>query len=270
MGEEVLFQRRGLFIASATILIAVLAGHSGQAFSQKRTGAGGSVTVTVREGENWFSYLRIMGIFKKAKPPQMALWLEEPDGTFVAILYVTGRTAVQDWRTMPFDKKDRIRRPSALPVWTFRHIRGGIQPIESCSACHDRHRSADKSIEGNPYLDTLTSATPESDFSRNWTVPDGLKSGTYIMCAEINHSFDYNDMYPKDLPPDDPRANDVNGQPSLIYAAPLFIGDHADKTVLEPVGHGHPAGKDGAVSGKLDGITTAGSIVRAIEIDYTP
>jgi len=230
----------------------------------------GTVLITFHEGRNWLSYLTFFRVFKRAKPPQIALWLEEPDGTFVVTLYVTRRTAAQDWRPMPSENKGEIRRPSALPIWTYTHVRGGIQPIESCSACHDRHRSAVKSTEGDPFLDSITGATPETGFEREWKIPPELKTGTYILCAEINHSFDYNDTYRKDLPAEDPLENGVNGQPSLFLAGPIALGKTASRVVLRPLGHGHPAGNDGRVYEGLEGMTTALSIVRTIEADYHP
>ena len=115
-----------------------------------------------------------------------------------------------------FEKKDEVRRPSSLPIWLHKHIRAGIHPIETCSACHDRIKSADKSTNGYPILDAFTGATPKTGFTREWRIPSELKPGNYIVRAEINHSFDYNDTFREDLPEDNRYYCVVSGQPSIL------------------------------------------------------
>jgi len=233
--------------------------------------AGGKLIITVKEGENWLSYFPYVLFIKKSKSPQMAFWLENTKGRFVATLYVTKKTAIQDWQDMSFFKKnERVIKPVSLPIWLHKHVGAGIHSIETCSLCHDRIKSADKSIEDEPIIDTFTGATPENGFTREWTIPLGLHPGTYIVCAEINHSFDYNDTYQKDLSVNDEFYNGVSGQPSIILQGVLAIGESETSTVLKTVGHGHSAGKNGGVDGDLNGITSAVNIVRSIEVKYIP
>jgi len=230
----------------------------------------GKVIITVKEGNDWLSYLRFMLFIKISKPPQIAFWLEETDGTFVETLYVTHRTATQDWKAMPFEEKEDIKRPSSLPIWLYKHVRGGIHTIETCSACHDRIRSADKSTGNNPLLDTLTGATPEKGFTMEWIIPSELKPGDHFVCSEINHSFDFNDTFKKDLPENNRYYNGVSGQPSLLLRGMLRIGNEPSQILLRPAGHGHPAGTNGNIYRNLEGITSAFDIIESIEAKYSP
>jgi hypothetical protein len=229
-----------------------------------------TISITVTEGRSWQSYLTIFWFVKTAKQPQMAFWVEDARGKFVATIYVTRRTALQDWRALPFQKRDHLKRPSSLPVWTHRHLGGGILPIESCTHCHDRIKSAGKSYENDPVLDALTGATPRHGFTRVWQAPPGITPGTYTVRGEINHSFDFNTTYKKNLLPGDPAFNDVSGQPSVCYSGTLVIGDKQSSCTLQPVGHGHPAGSDGTVYPPDGTITTALDIVGNITVTWNP
>ena len=77
----------------------------------------GSIVVNVNEGEHWEHSFRIFWIIKVTNQPQMAFWLEDSSGNYVSTIYVTHRTATQDWRAAPGEDKDKIERNSALPVW---------------------------------------------------------------------------------------------------------------------------------------------------------
>ena len=233
--------------------------------------AKGRLIITVKEGKNWLSYFPFVLFLKKSKPPQMAFWLEDTKGRFAATLYVTKKTAIQDWQDTSFFKNSEgTVKPVSLPIWLHKHVRAGIHPIETWSLCHDRIKSADKSIEDKPLIDTFTGATPENGFTREWMIPSELKPGTYIVCAEINHSFDYNDTYRKELSVNDKFYNGVSGQPSILLQGVLVTGESEISTVLKPAGHGHSAGKNGGVYGDLNGLTSAVNIVRSIEVKYIP
>jgi len=232
--------------------------------------AGRTLTLTVTEGSSWKSYLPVFWFVKTRKEPQMAFWLEDAQGRFVATIYVTRRTALQDWRALPFQKRENITRPSSLPVWTRRHLGGGILPIEFCAHCHDRIKSADKSFENDPVLDALTGATPRKSFTRIWQPPQEIAPGTYTVRAEINHSFDYNETYRKDLPTSDPAFSDVSGQPSVCYNGIVVIGGEQNSCTLQPVGRGHPAGSDGTVYPLDNTITTARNIIGDITVVWRP
>ena len=175
---------RAEFIRSCTALIlfsifAVTSVCAAQEYTAMRVESWpmGKLAITVKEGENWLHSFRVMKVVKVTAEPQMAFWLEDTTGNHVATIYVTHKTAVQDWQSSPGEKKDEIRRPSSLPVWIHKHPRGGIQPEALCSGCHQRHRGRDKSTGRDPLLDAITGATPTWGFTRKWAIPANLKPG---------------------------------------------------------------------------------------------
>jgi hypothetical protein len=234
-------------------------------------GPNGTLAITVHPGPEWVHTFRVMLVVPVENRPQMAFWLEQPDGTFVTTIYVTRRFAFQDWRAAPGEDADAIERPSALPVWTRGHKRVGIAPMSSCAFCHGEHTADEPKTELAP--DAVTSATPETGFVREWAVPENLEPGTYVVRAEINHSKDFNDVYRDDLAQDDPDYSGGpmgSGQPSLVWSAELEIGGAAAKAELRPVGHGEPAGRNGKLDEDLSQLTTATGIIETIEVAYTP
>jgi len=234
-------------------------------------GPGGRLAVTVHPGEEWIHTLRVMLVVPVKNRPQMAFWIEKPDGEFVTTISVTRRAAFLDWRAAPGEDADAIERPSALPAWTHRHERIGIAPMKTCSFCHGEHGADEPRTELPP--DAVTSATPKAGFVREWAVPKRLEPGTYVVRAEVNHSTDFNDTYSDDAAKDDPfysGGSMGSGQPSLIWSGEIKIGNEPASVSLEPTGHGHPAGRDGSIDPDLSGLTTALSIVEGIEVNYTP
>ena len=101
-------------------------------------------------------------------------------------------------------------------------------------------------------------------------IPGGLKPGNYVVCAEINHSFDYNDIFKKDMPENNRYYSGVSGQPSLFLLGMLRIGNEPAEILLIPAGHGHPSGKNGNKYRGFEGITSALSIIESIEVKYIP
>ncbi|MBD3367785.1 MAG: hypothetical protein GF405_06385 [Candidatus Eisenbacteria bacterium] len=234
-------------------------------------GPNGKLTLTVHPGEEWVHTFRVMLLVPVENRPQMAFWLEKPDGEFMTTIYVTRRGALLDWRASPGEDADAIERKSAIPVWSHRHTRVGIAPMRSCAFCHGEH-DAEEPATGLP-PDAVTSATPETGFVREWAVPEKLEPGTYLVRAEINHSKDFNETYSEDLSEDDPNYSGGSmgsGQPSLIWSGEIVIGDAGGKTVLEPVGHGDPAGRNGTIDADLSDLTTAREIVERIEVVFDP
>lgn len=229
----------------------------------------GKLFIVLEAGKYWKSDIRIMHTLRITKEPQLAIWLEDMNGKFQATVFVTRRTAFQDWRAMPFEKKENIKRPFSLPVWTNKHVTAGVHPIETCSACHDVQKSKDKTKWNKQILDAFTGATPKENFIREWKIPPGLKQGQYVVCVEVNQSFDYNDKYKKGLPESDVNFSGVSGQPSYIYKGVIDF-TFAGTIILKPFGHGEPSGKNGEISENFDGITTAAEIIRHMEVKYLP
>jgi hypothetical protein len=241
--------------------------------SGARPDAQGRLVLSVKDGKNWRHSSRVMLIRKVVTEPQMAFWLEDTAGNFVATIYVTHAAATDDWRASLGEDKSKLRRPSALPVWRHLHRAGGVQPPSTCTDCHARRRAEDKSTGGIEALDAITSATPPSGFTREWALPAGLKPGVYVLKAEINQSRDFTDVYRADLPESDPNYSGGkagSGQPSLIWQGTISLGGGAALATLKRIGHGHPAGTNGEVSADLSALTTALDIVESIKVSYIP
>lgn len=231
------------------------------------------LSITVTEGDHWMHSFRIMMVVKVNNPPQMAFWLEDSTGNFQTTIYVTHRTAMQDWRPSPGEKKGEIRRPSSLPVWIHQHQTGGIMSKVSCSSCHDYFDKKEKKPVAESPLDAITEATPKKGFTKESAVPPNLAPGTYIVKAEINHSKDFNDYYHEKAAETDfaySGGKMGSGQPSIVYSGKLKIGDTATATVLERSGHGHPAGKTGDLNLDLKKLDSALDIIESIQVKYQP
>jgi hypothetical protein len=182
------------------------------------------IELSIEHGEHWLGKMKVF-IFSVNKTPQMAAWLEDNQGRYVSTITVTNKSAKKDWRSAP-----KEGRPEALPVWNHK-IQNNTAQIDSVSAATSKG-AVDFQIDNNSLI-------------------NGLEYNVYL---EINHSFDYNDTWPK-------SGNDVNGQPSLIYHA-KFIAGTSEKIKLDPIGHGSIDGSDGNIVKRLYGMTTALTIIK--------
>lgn len=154
------------------------------------------------------------------EPPQIAIWLETPEGDEIRTVWVTRRTGQGDWA-------GKLECPVALPFWVSRynketHTEGAPTPKEPAPAA-------------------VTGATPKLELRAQVKVPSSSLWNYYI---EVNVSGDFNDAFPSMTPAEvlDPHGN---GQPSLIYkgqikaepgssSMPTLIG-RTDQ--LEPIDH---------------------------------
>lgn len=232
----------------------------------------GKLVINVNQGEHWEHSFRIFWIIKVTNQPQMALWLEDSSGNYVSTIYVTHRTATQDWRAAPGEDKDKIERESSLPVWMHQHQTRGIMAESTCSGCHDLHQFEKKEVSPDSRLAAITGATPEKSFIKEWSIPNNLKSGMYLVKAEINHSKDFNEYYKEEAGVTDSSYSGGkmgSGQPSVIWQGKLGIGGRSGHVSLERIGHGHPSGKDGEVYPGFDKMDTAVGIIESITVKYT-
>jgi len=204
------------------------------------TGVHGTMELIVEPGEQWLGKMKVF-LFSMQKTPQMAAWIEDENGRYVATITVTNRSARQNWRSAPEEG-----RPEALPVWS--HKQQNNQTLAP-------QPSAQR--EGSP-LDAVSAATQKGAVAASIDT-DALTDGkTYTVYLEINHSFDYNDHWTKD-------NSGVNGQPSLVYQA-QFIAGQAHRIPLGPVGHGSLDGSHGNITSGLKNFTSALSIVKSAYI----
>jgi hypothetical protein len=226
------------------------------------------LVVSVKAGAHWQHSFRIMWLIKVTNQPQMAFWLEDIEENYLSTIYVTHRTALQDWRSSPGEKKDQIRRPSSLPVWLHQHQSGGLMDKATCASCHDLHDAKDKVIDPNSELATITGATPKTGFTREWQISTDLKPGKYIIKAEINHSKDFNNTFKEAAAENENNYSGGkmgSGQPSVVWQGELQISDKPSSCWLKKIGHGHPAGKDGNIYSDLNAFDSALDIVESIE-----
>jgi hypothetical protein len=237
-------------------------------------GAGGKLAFTLKQGDYYVFTFKAWEM-EITTEPQMAFWLEDTSGNCLATVYVTFKYATQDWFVPSGVKREGVRRPSSLPIWTQRHQKKGIQEKELCRACHERHKVKGGPAEPEPPLDAVTGSTPRWGFTREWAIPLRLEPGEYTVLAEINNAMDPNDTYwvpSAERPPDedDRLYGGTSGQPSVLWSGILEVSDSKSSTELVKSGHGHPAGRDGNVTADLGKLTTALQIVESIRVDYTP
>ena len=158
---------------------------------------------------------------------QCAVWLEDANGNYVRTLYVTQRASKRNWIVGP-----KAGRPESLPVWY-----------------HAAHYESVKGAPGNSDVDAVTAATPKGGVVFTAEIGDG----TYVIKAEFNTSFDYNDFYTK-------KNSGVNGQPSVVYEAKIPSGTGGE-IALSLTGTGSEDGSDGKIYTDVSKLTTAKTIV---------
>ncbi|MDD7415795.1 MAG: DUF2271 domain-containing protein [Treponemataceae bacterium] len=186
------------------------------------------ITVSVGAGQHW----------KEKREAQFSVWLEGSDGNFIKTLYVTERASQRNWIMSP-----KEGRPESLPVWYH--------------ASKHESRKTKKRNDKDAQLDAITSATPKGGIIFNTEIEDK----EYVIKAEFNTSFDYNDHYTK-------KNSGVNGQPSVIYSAkiPAGFNKENDEIKLSFEGCGSIDGSDGIVQSDVSKLTTATEIVKLITV----
>ena len=190
-----------------------------------------SMKLNVEPGENWLGKMKVF-IFSVQKTPQMAAWIEDENGQYVATITVTNRSAQKNWRSAPGEG-----RPEALPVWNHKH---------------QNNQTLDD-------LDAVSSATQKGPVEAIIDTGVLFDGKTYHVYLEINHSFDYNDHWTED-------NSGVNGQPSLVYHA-RFIAGQPCSIPLVPIGHGSIDGSNGNITVGLESFTSALSIVKNVYVE---
>ena len=133
------------------------------------------------------------------RAPQIAVWVEDSDGTYVDTLFVTKKASGNKWIGSPKDG-----RPESLPDW---YKAKGQNPAEKIS---------------KDEVDATTSATPKKGMviSKDLELEKGK---TYVFKCQANQSFDYNDYYTK-------KNSGVDGQPAVLYTGEI-IPDGTEKEI---------------------------------------
>lgn len=125
------------------------------------------------------------------RAPQIAVWIEDSDGTYVDTLFVTKKASGNKWIGSPKDG-----RPESLPDW---YKSKGQNPAVKIS---------------KDDLDATTSATPKKGIviSKDLELEKGK---TYVFKCQANQSFDYNEYYTK-------KNSGVDGQPAVLYSGSII------------------------------------------------
>ena len=125
------------------------------------------------------------------RAPQIAVWVEDSDGTYIDTLFVTKKASGNKWIGSPKDG-----RPESLPDW---YKSKGQNPAEKIS---------------KDEVDATTSATPKKGIviSKDLELEKGK---TYVFKCQVNQSFDYNEYYTK-------KNSGVDGQPAVLYSGSII------------------------------------------------
>ncbi len=174
------------------------------------------------------------------KPPQFAVWLEDPLHKTIRTVWVTQCTGRGNWG-------NNIVRPISLPYWVSRWN------LET--QC-----KGDPTPE-NPTIDAVTGATPKDDFIIETKV---TANSVWYYYIEINTSGDYNDAFPVKQK-DGRRDLNGNGQPSIIYKGRI-TSLPGQKSIPELIGRTDQLQNVKQIIDNLDGITTARKLLSEIEV----
>lgn len=207
------------------------------------------IRISVKRGAEWLhDFPLFMGMNKK-NAPQMALWIEDPDGNYITTIYVSHKIATESWAG---NKGNRHKE--ALPVWC--HARGTIYS--------DGLYLPDKK---NPLTDGISGATPKNSFDVKIRPVETLNQ--FVIKAEFNHSTDWNEFYPKNAKEGDTGysgGKEGSGQPAVVYAAIIDLNSGKKQYTATIIGHSNPDGTTGEISPDISSLTTALEIVKEITI----
>lgn len=234
-----------IFIFSG-LLFANGNGENEGIFNTNKNILGKPVSIIITEGSGWWNTFKYKSITINSTP-QIVVWAETLDGKYLNTLFVTEKFGKQNWRMTPEQKKNETFRVETVPYWMYKLMDSGINTP----------------TENNPMPDDITGATPDKGFTINSVVDTELSEITLLL--EVNHSFDGNEDFPDNEPPESGQYNAASGQPSLVYKANVKL-DEPGIYLMEPVGYSSPSGVDGSLTEDLSVITTALQIIAKVEI----
>lgn len=175
------------------------------------------------------------------EPPQVAIWLENPDSQLVKTVWVSDRAGRNDW-------KGKFECPVALPFWESRH------QLEKSTF---RERNLLERL-----IDAITGATPkEGKFTARIEVPKG---SPWIYYIEVNVSGDYNKTFPYWSTSGAPDT-EGNGQPSIVYQGNL-IAEVDSFSIPKLIGRTEQRKPIDYLVHELDGITLAKEVVNNLKV----
>ena len=133
-----------------------------------------------------------------AEPPQFAIWLENPGNHKCQTVFVTRRTAIDDW-------EGKASVPVSLPRWV------------ELFKVNGKGENGTGAIKGSSLI--VTGATPKDDY---FSVRAEVKPGSKWICwIEMNLAGDFNEAFPEQ----DTENYEVDefscGQPALLYKSEI-------------------------------------------------
>lgn len=170
--------------------------------------------------------------------PQLAIWITTQDGTSPQSLFVTRKSAANNWIGAK-------TRPEALPLWE------GMRQTQTAA-------QVDAVSGATPQAETIVLLAP---------LPHSYQGQTLRVFLEANVSFDFNAQYPKPSPDDPaPKTSAVNGQPSILYQAEF--GPTADGLLHNPaiVGVGDALGERHETLSDSNGLTSARFLFKRLAV----
>jgi len=175
------------------------------------------------------------------EPPQMALWLENMDGSEIKTLWVSSRLARGVW-------VGKVVCPTALPYWISRR---GIE------------KEGGQPSFLKPLPDGITGATPKAELKVYTSLEPG---STWRYFFELNVSGDYNNAFRASQSNGSPDP-DGNGQPSLVYAGiAQAVAGWTDTARV--VGRTEQILETPDIIFDLNGMTTSKRVLRAITVTF--
>lgn len=209
----------------------------------------GSVKVVVEQGEAWLHDFSLFLGLKKKNAPQIAVWIEDPEGRYLETVYATHKIATQSWTAAGGN-----RRREALPHWCHRR---GVRYADGLYL----------PTKKEPLADGISGATPRGSFDLKLAPVEGLTR--FVVKVEVNHSTDFNDAWPESAREGEAGYSGGklgSGQPAVVYAAEVDLssGEREFEAVL--VGHSSPDGSSGELFADVSKLTSALRIVKRITV----
>ena len=207
----------------------------------------GDIKIRIEAGNEWIHPHDLFLGLKLQNPPQIAIWVEDMDGNYLATLYVSHKAGTNSWKMNHGDM-----RKEALPLWN--HTRLPASDTDSNTGA----------TTPKPVPDAVTGATHKGSFDIKMR-PD-IKLTNFVIKAEFNNDTDWNEHYPKAAKKGDENYTAESGQPAIVYRAEIDLSSGRREFTAQIVGHSSPDGSTGDLYTDLSKLTTAKNIVKEITI----
>lgn len=210
----------------------------------------GDIKIFVEKGDEWLHDFSLFWGIEKKNPPQIAIWIEDMSGSYIATIYATHKIATESWQS-----NGGNRRKESLPVWCYSR---GIQYPDGLYL----------PTKEKPLVDGISGATPHGSFDVRIRPVGNLRR--FIVKIEVNHSADWNDAYPKNAKEGNSNysgGKEGSGQPAVVYSTAIDLDSSQKQYKATIVGHSSPDGSDSEIYTDVSCLTSALKIVKEITIN---